>query len=135
MILQYKGFNNNWTYQEAESITWSNVCVGKETRDYREGGVRYKFYLEDRANSMGLDTVKIDMQYVKEMHGAVDRLIRKETKTGTSEIVYLLGDTKFDHMENVCVVIMSGKNINVTYVFTDGVYILNNNGGTVQKIA
>ena len=34
MILQYKGFNNNWVYEEAEVITSAVVWVGKETCDY-----------------------------------------------------------------------------------------------------
>ena len=42
MILQYKGFNNTWVYEEAEIITSAVVWVGKETRDYRKGGVRYE---------------------------------------------------------------------------------------------
>jgi hypothetical protein len=38
MILQYKGFNNNWVYEEADTIASAVVWVGKETRDYRKGG-------------------------------------------------------------------------------------------------
>lgn len=36
MVLQYKGFNNNWIYEEAEVITSAVVWVGKETRAYRK---------------------------------------------------------------------------------------------------
>ena len=137
MILQYKGFNNNWVYEEAEVITSAVVWVGKETRDYRKGGIRYeKKYEELYSNNKTpeqSDLDKVDLDYVAEMHKAVDILIQGETHCG-DEIVYHI-DKPFDQMENVIVVTLNDKNKNVTYVFESGVYLLNNKGQTVQKLA
>ena len=132
MILQYKGFNNNWCYEEAETITQAVVWVGKETRDYRKGGVRYeKKYLPDYMN--GRSKEEVDLCYVKEMHEAVDKLIRKETNC-SDEIAYHI-NKPFDEMENVVVVTLSDKNKYITRVFESGVYLLNNKGQTVQRLA
>ena len=129
MILQYKGFNNNWCYEEAETITQAVVWVGKETRDYRKGGIRYeKKYLLD-----GNTSEEVDLRYVKEMHDAVDRLIRKETGC-SGEIVYHI-DKPFDEMENVTVVTLTDRGKNITRVFDGGVYLLNSKGQTVQRLA
>ena len=73
MVLQYKGFNNNWVYEEAETVTSAVVWVGKETRDYRKGGIRYEKKYE---NLHGREVGEIDLSYVKEMHEAVDKIGR-----------------------------------------------------------
>lgn len=130
MILQYKGFNNNWVYEEAEVVTSAVVWVGKETQDYREGGVRYKKKYE---NLHGREIGEADLAYVEEMHEAVDRLIKNETHC-SDEIIYKI-DKPFDQMENVTVVTLNDKNKSVTYVFESGVYLLNSKGQTVQKLA
>lgn len=130
MVLQYKGFNNNWVYEEAETVTSAVVWVGKETRDYRKGGIRYEKKYE---NLHGREVGEVDLSYVKEMHEAVDRLIKEETRCG-DEIVYHI-DKPFDQMENVTVVTLNDKNKNVTRVFESGVYLLNGKGQTIQKLA
>lgn len=130
MVLQYKGFNNNWVYEEAETVTSAVVWVGKETRDYRKGGIRYEKKYE---NLHGREICEVDLSYVKEMHDAVDRLIKEETHCG-DEIVYHI-DKPFDQMENVTVVTLNDKNKNVTRVFESGVYLLNGKGQTIQKLA
>lgn len=130
MVLQYKGFNNNWVYEEAETVTSAVVWVGKETRDYRKGGIRYEKKYE---NLHGREIGEVDLNYVKEMHDAVDRLIKEETHCG-DEIVYHI-DKPFDQMENVTVVTLNDKNKNVTRVFESGVYLLNGKGQTIQKLA
>lgn len=132
MILQYKGFNNNQCYIEAETITWANVWVGKETQQYRNGGDR--FSIREKLREQG-EKEQDDLLYIEEMHDAVDRLIQSETGTITDEIVYCVGDTRFDQLENVFVVMLSGQNLSKTYLFNRGVYLLNNYGKTVQKIA
>ena len=124
MVLQYKGFNNNWCYEEADTITHAVVWVGKETRDYREGGARYKL-----KEVNGQD----DLSYVKELHDAVDRLIMEETHCA-DEITYHI-DKPFDQMENVVVVTLSDRNKYITRVFESGVYLLNSRGQTVQRLA
>ena len=137
MVLQYKGFNNNWVYEEAEVITSAVVWVGKETRDYRKGGIRYeKKYEElykDGKTPEQSDLNKVDLDYVAEMHKAVDSLIQDETHCG-DEIVYHI-DKPFDQMENVIVVTLNDKNKNITYVFESGVFLLNSKGQTIQKLA
>lgn len=131
MILQFKGINNVWCYEEAEQIRWANVWVGSETRDYREGGEKWKRIRGDHED--GLDKSGLGLKYVTEMHKAVDKLIKTETNCG-DEIVYYV-NSPFNQLENVCVVTLTDKNKNITYVFEDGVYLLNNRGQTVQRIA
>lgn len=133
MILKYKGFNNNWVYEEANTITYAMVWVGKETREYREGGNRHKNKYE---NLHGREFAKADLAYAKEMHEAVDRLIKKETYC-RDDIIYHIAPTRFDEMENVVVVTLQDKHKYVTRVFNPdgGVYLLNSRGQTVQKLA
>ena len=124
MILQYKGFNNNWCFEEADTITSAVVWVGKETREYRKGGVRY-----EQKQKLNQD----DLAYVKELHNAVDKLIMEETHCD-DEIAYHI-DKPFDEMENVVVVMLRDRNKDITRVFESGVYLLNSKGQTVQKLA
>ena len=135
MILQYKGFNNNWIYEEAETITHAVVWVGKETRDYREGGVRHSLkysgeYMRGRSKE------EVDLAYVNEMHKAIDKLIKEETHC-CDDIAYHIGSLRFDEMENVVVITLQDKHKYVTRVFAQGggVYLLNSRGQTVQKLA
>ena len=134
MILQYKGFNNNWCYEEAETIVFANVWVGKETRDYRKDGIRYKLHTEELQKCGSEDEREsMRLKYVQEMHNAVDKLIKEETNC-YDNIVYHI-DGCFDNMENVSVVTLMDKNKTITYVFENGVYLLNNRGQIVQRIA
>lgn len=77
MVLKYKGFNNNWVYEEAEVITSAVVWIGKKTRAYRKGGVRYeKKYSElykDGKTPEQSDLNKVDLDYVAEMHKAFEK--------------------------------------------------------------
>ena len=135
MILQYKGFNNNWIYEEADTITHAVVWVGKETRDYRDGGARHSLkYSEEYMR--GRSKEEVDLAYVNEMHKAVDKLIKEETYC-CDDIAYHIGSLRFDEMENVVVITLQDKHKYVTRVFTQGggVYLLNSRGQTVQKLA
>lgn len=133
MILKYKGYNENWVYEEADIVSHATVFVGKETRDYRKDGIRYNLFYSPE-QTQGRDKYKADLSYTKEMHEAVDRLIKNETQC-SDDIIYHI-DNPFDQLENVVVVILRDKNKNTTYVFERGrgIYILNNNGQTVQRI-
>ena len=136
MILQYKGFNNNWCYTEAETIVWANVWVGKETRDYRKNGARWKLHQEELSKcTTEEEKQNLQLKYAKEMHEAINKLIQKETQCYKDIIFHV--NCPFDEMENVCVVSLMDKNqaIPVTNVFDNGVYLLNNHGQTVQRIA
>ena len=136
MILQYRGFNNVWCYEEADIVSWANVWVGKETRDYRAGGVRHEFHLQDTEGLSKEETASKDLKYVSEMHKAVDKLIQEETHFYSDEISYHV-DKPFDQLENVCVVMMNTKGkSSYTKVFENkDVYLLNNHGQTVQRIS
>lgn len=118
MILQYKGFNNNWTYEEAETITYAVVYVGEITSKYKSDRS------EDRNEAL---------KRAKIMHDEVDKLIEQETHCG-DDIIYHI-DKPFSEMGNVTVVMLRDKNKNITRVFDAGVYLLNNKGQTVQRLA
>lgn len=132
MILQYKGFNNNWCFEESETIVCADVFVGKETRDYRENGSRWKIHQEElkKCEDANKDN-SLRLKYAQEMHMAVDELIKKETSCFDDIIYHIEG--RFDEMENVCVVILN-KPRAVTYVFNKTAYLLNNRGQTVKKL-
>jgi L-fucose mutarotase/ribose pyranase (RbsD/FucU family) len=123
MILQYKGHNNNWCYEEANTIVWAIVGLHEITDKYKE--------------PIG-DTSKIaeSLDLIRETHKEIETYIEKETKC-SNDIIYLIGDSLLVDLKNICVVTLKDKNKYVTYVFKqgNGVYILNNSGGTVQRIS
>ena len=131
MILQYKGFNNVWIYEEAEIISYSVVYVGDITAQYREDGSAYK---DSNAKSED-EYSEFCLKLVSKMHKQVDKKIIEETHF-PDEIVYHV-DVPFNQLENVTVVSMRGKNKYVTRVFENGggVYLLNGTGQTVQRLA
>lgn len=136
MILQYKGFNDNWCYEQSNTIVYSKVYVGEITKSFQDGG-QFSYNLKDIEKSpieIGESAEGIALNRVKMMHESVDKFIKEKTNCA-DEIVYLIGDKRFDEMENICVVTLKDKNKYVTYVFDNGVYILNDSGGTVQRIA
>lgn len=118
MILQYKGYKNNWCYEEANTITYSVVN------------------LEDCLNNIHCtDNFENSLEEAKSMQKQVDKYIYEET--GCTNIIYNIGDIPFKDMKTVYVVNLSGEGRDekyVTYVFTKGVYLLNNSGKTIQKI-
>ena len=136
MILQYKGFNNNWCYEEAEIISFANVWVGEETRKYRQDGIRFKEYDDKLRGTRSEEKINnVELQRVKELHDAVNRLIKEETHC-SDDIIYNI-NCSFEQMENVIVIILKDKNKFITYVFEQanhGIYLLNNNGQTIQKL-
>lgn len=123
MILQYKGFNNNWVYEEADTITSAVVWVGKVTHDYRKDGVKY-----EQKQKLNQD----NLTYMNELSKAIDKLIIEETHCN-EEIVYHI-NKPFEEMENVVVITLNDRNKGVTRVFEEGVYLLNDKGQTVQRL-
>lgn len=117
MILQYKGFNNNWCYEEADTITSAVVYVGEVAESYRKRKNEYKD----------------EIQYADEVYKEVSEFIIKETCCET-DIAYHI-DKRLDQLGNVVVVTLRDRNKNVTRVFENGVYLLNNSGQTVQRLA
>lgn len=142
MILQYRGFNNNWCFEEAETIIYANVLVGKETRDYRENGERWQIHQEElKKCADSKEEYELKLKFVQEIHNAVDKLIKKETNC-SNDIIYNI-DCPFVEMESVCVVTLKDKSQIITRVFNiadmsdkyhKDVYLLNNRGQTVQRL-
>lgn len=114
MILQYKGFNNNWTYEEANQIT---VATAEIT------------IAEIRAND-----AEEELKAIRDISEKIEKEIIAQTHAGinitclTNKPIYKCG--------NVKVTILSDKNKEVTYVFDmeQEVYLLNDSGKTIRKI-
>ena len=118
MILQYKGFKNNWSFEETETITYAYLNVEDIT-------IKYRGY----ANG--------DIERAKRMHEEVDDYICKQTNA--TNIVYNIGDLPFSEMTNIAVVMLDDKNKHITRVFalgdeTNTVFVLNSKGQTVCKV-
>lgn len=132
MILQYKGFNNNWTYEEADVITYAVVNVDEITSKYRD----YKD-LDTHDFLRNVGKREFDLQRTKKMQNEVDEYICKQTNA--VNIDYHIGDIKFKDMTSILVVMLDDKNKHITRVFNNtntnaGVYLLNSKGQTVQKL-
>lgn len=130
MILQFKGINNNWSYEEADIITYAYINVGEITKNYR-GNKRPNFRTQE-------DEYDWNLNRSKEMHDAVDDYICRQTNA--ANIIYNIGELPFSEMNNVLVVMLDDKNKHITRVFNTtnadtSVYLLNGKGQTVQKLA
>lgn len=114
MILQYKGFNNNWTYEESNQITVSTAEITIADIEKNEA--------EER------------LEIVKNISEKIEEEIVSQTHAG-AEIIYLTNKPIYQ-CGIVNVVILSDKNKEVTYVFDTNqeVYLLNNAGKTIRKI-
>ena len=118
MILQYKGFKENWCYEEADQISHANVYVGDVIKEYSKK--EYKDGLEK----------------MSAIHNAVDEHLKKETGCYEEEIIYHIGDNTFTDMKNVCVVMLDDKNKHIARVFyKNTAYLLNNRGQTIQRLS
>lgn len=113
MILQYKGFKDNWTYEEAETITIATVEV-----------TRAKIETNDSDEELNL---------IKNISEKIDQEIRDATNCLnisyiTPKPIYEIGYVK--------VAMLSDKNKDCAYVFDTNieVYLLNNSGKTVRKV-
>lgn len=134
MILNYKGYNNVWCYEEADVICHANVYVGDITKKYRENGEKWlemQDKIKETTKVEGFDTEGVGLSYSTEMMEMVTNRIINETHCH-DEIVFHIS-TSFEEMENLCIVVLQGKR---TYAFSFdfGVYLLNNHGETVQRL-
>lgn len=114
MILQFRGFDKNWVYEEAESIAISSPVKISGKREY--------------------DGKDIELSEAKELSEKIDQEIREATSG--SNIVYLTGKPVYQ-LGYVKVAILYTKNsLDTTYVFDVDreVYLLNGNGKTVRKV-
>lgn len=136
MILQYKGFNNVWCYEEAETISFANVYIGDITRKYSRDGELYKETKRKIREQYGddIDRDGLTLKLCSDEREEINNAIIEETHC-INDIVYHI-DGELADVRNVCVVMLHDKNKYVgTRVFTEGVYLLNNRGQTVQKLA
>lgn len=117
MILQYKGFNNNWVYEEARSITKANINVGVVIYSYKETTL----------NELN------DAHYYKDMYKSVEKYIKKETHC-SDEIIFHI-NCNFKELQNVSVITLNDVSKKVTYVFNSDAYLLNREGQIICKLA
>jgi thymidine phosphorylase len=118
MILQYKGYNENWVFTEADEIAWANVYVG------------------DVIKEALCRTHKGPTEAVADIHNVVVGKIAAETHSGEDGIVFHIGEKQIKELTNVCAVLLfGGRSRGETYVFdSQTAYILNNNGKTIQRV-
>ena len=118
MILQYRGYKNNWCYEEAEQISYSNINVEDVIKEYSS-----KEYNDD-------------LERARAIPNAVDEYLKKETGCYGDEIIYHTGECSFMDMHNISVVMLGDKNKHITRVFyKNTAYLLNNRGQTIQKLS
>lgn len=113
MILQFRGFKNNWIYEEAETIAISIVKISKE---------------KIKANDSNDELAEI-----KNISDKIDKEIREATSG--ANLVYIT-DKPVCELGHVKVAVLHDKSKDVTYVFDieREAYLLNSNGKTVRKV-
>ncbi len=123
MILQYKGYNNVWCYEEARHIQWANVELVT---------IREKF--EKQFNEAS--TPEDKLQVICDHSTAIYNKICDDTHCDFESINDMTTARLVD-LNNVCIVNLGDKDVNTTYIFEQGrgVYILNSKGQTVQRVA
>lgn len=116
MILQYRGYKNNWCYEEAERVSSAFVNVDKIIK-------------EAKAQATG-----DPLEQYKFVCDAVFDHIDEELGSFDSEKIFHCDKMLYD-LTSVCAVMLEDKNKNITRIFSDtDVYLLNSKGQTVQKI-
>jgi hypothetical protein len=112
MILQYKGFNRNWIFEESEMIATTKLNLND-----------FISRPDERKMTDGLEGLK-------ELHEKIDNIIRSEIGNFRDKINYFVWDTKITDLEVVSVVMLEDK----IYVLNSEAYLLNNNGKTVLRV-
>ena len=123
MILQYKGYNNVWCYEEARHIQWANVEL-----------VTIREEFENKFNEAITPEDKLQVTCDHSM--AIYNKICDDTHCDL-ESINDMTTARLADLNNVCIVHLGDKDVNATYIFEQGrgVYILNGRGQTVQRIA
>lgn len=111
MILQYRGFNNNWIFEESKSIGYTKINLND-----------FLGIPENRKTEDGIEGIKNTIE-------KIEKIIISETGT-EAHIVYYVGNTNFIDLELISVVMLIG----VTYVINSEAYLLNDLGKTIVKI-
>ena len=123
MILQYKGYNNVWCYEEARHIQWANVELVT---------IREKFENQLSEAKTPEDKLQVSLDH----SNAIYHKICDDTNCDL-ESINDMTYTCLTDLNNVCVVMLGDRDVNATYIFEQGrgVYILNGKGQTVHRIA
>lgn len=108
MILQYKGYNENWVFVEAENITWCVCNVRNIINTYE---VKYGL-------SRCYDELKAFL--ITETHCS-------------DNISFILNEHMLHELDNIHVITLHDSSKYITYVLVDGGYLLNENGKTIMK--
>lgn len=113
MILQYKGFRNNVTYEDAEQIT---------------------------VTALEISMLSVNVQGTEEQLNVINDISRKIeeeiiSKTNCANITYITNKPIYE-CGTVKVVMLDDKNKHCTYVFDmeKEVYLLNDSGKTIRKV-
>lgn len=112
MILQYRGFKNNWVFEDSEIIATT------------------KLNLNDFINKPSERRIMIGIDGIKELHERIDGIIRNEIGDLDGRITYFVGDVNFSDLELVSIVMLKNK----IYVLNSEAYLLNDSGKTISKI-
>lgn len=114
MILQFRGYKNNWVYEYAESIAISTVEITKA-----------EIHAED---------AKEELTIAKNISSKIEQEIKEQTGCG-KDIVYITYKPLYE-LGYVKVAVLADENKHIAYVFdTDReVYLLNDNGKTVRRV-
>lgn len=114
MILQFRGYKNNWVYEYAESIAISTVEITKAD-----------IHTEDNEEELSI---------IKDISSKIEQEIKDATSCG-KDIVYITD--KLPHeLGYVKVAVLANENKHIAYVFDTNreVYLLNDNGKTVRRV-
>lgn len=130
MILQYKGFNRNWCYTEAETVTYVTIDVSDTIRKVKNQLVNQN--VNDSTDADNLSRLRV-------IREAVEKQIADETSWGGS-LIYMT-EGSIEDADSLCIVMLErgdSASTNVVYVFSAGkrktVYLLNSDGKTVNRI-
>lgn len=114
MILQFRGYKNNWVYEYAESVAISTVEV-----------TRADIHAEDSEE---------ELRIIKNISSKIEQEIKDETGCG-KDIVYITDKALYE-LGHVKVAVLADEDKHIAYVFDIGreVYLLNDNGKTVRRV-
>ncbi len=114
MILQFRGYRNNWVYEYAESIAVSTLEITKAD-----------IHAEDSEE---------ELKIIKDISSKIEQEIRDETGCG-KDIVHIT-DKPLYELGYVKVAVLADENKHIAYVFDTNreVYLLNDNGKTVRRV-
>lgn len=114
MILQFRGYKNNWVYEYAESIAISTVEITKA--------------------DIHVENSEEELSIIKDISSKIEQEIKDATGCG-KDIVYIT-DKPLYELGHVKVAVLANENKHIAYVFDANreVYLMNDNGKTVRRV-